>query len=132
MDTTQTPFLIVLAILLVCSALASASETALFGITHGQRAMLRRTNPKLSRIVESLLARPRELLTQVLLINMVVNVSYFIVTSILTINAESTLARVMISLGYSQPLSSSARSLPSSLLHQQQFCSFGSQAQCTW
>ncbi len=99
MDASQTPFLIVLALLLVCSALASASETALFGITHGQRAMLKRTNPRLSRIVESLLARPRELLMQVLLLNMVVNVSYFIVTSILTINAEGALARVMISLG---------------------------------
>lgn len=99
MDASQTPFLIVLALLLVCSALASASETALFGITHGQRAMLKRTNPRLSRIVESLLARPRELLMQVLLLNMVVNVSYFIVTSILTINADGALARVMISLG---------------------------------
>ncbi len=61
--------------------------------------MLKRTNPRLSRIVESLLARPRELLMQVLLLNMVVNVSYFIVTSILTINADGALARVMISLG---------------------------------
>ena len=98
MDASQTPFLIILALLLVCSALASASETALFGITHGQRALLKRTNPRLSRIVESLLARPRELLMQVLLLNMVVNVSYFIITSILTIHADSMLARVIISL----------------------------------
>ena len=99
MDASQTPFLIVLALLLVCSALASASETALFGITHGQRAMLRRNNAKLSRSIESLLSRPRELLMQVLLLNMVVNVSYFIVTSILTIRADSMSARVLISLG---------------------------------
>ena len=99
MDTSQTPFLIALAILLVCSALASASETALFGITHGQRAMLKRTNPRLARTVESLLARPRELLMQVLLLNMVVNVSYFIITSILTINADGAMARVLISIG---------------------------------
>ena len=98
MDASQTPFLIILALLLVCSALASASETALFGITHGQRAFLKRTNPRLPRIVESLLARPRELLMQVLLLNMVVNVSYFIITSILTIHADSMLARVIISL----------------------------------
>lgn len=97
MDTTHIPLIIVLAVLLVCSALASASETALFGITHGQRAMLRRSNPKLSRIIESLLSRPRELLMQVLLLNMVVNVSYFIVTSILTIRADSAAARVVIS-----------------------------------
>lgn len=97
MDASDTPFIIVLAILLVCSALASASETALFGITHGQRATLKRSNPRLSRIVESLLLRPRELLMQVLLLNMVVNVSYFIVTSILTIHATSTGTRIIIS-----------------------------------
>jgi len=99
MDPTQTPLIIVLAVLLVCSALASASETALFGISHGQRAMIRRTNPRLSRVIESLLSRPRELLMQVLLLNMTVNVAYFIVTSILTINAESAIAQVVISIG---------------------------------
>lgn len=98
MDASDTPFIIVLAILLVCSALASASETALFGITHGQRATLKRSNPRLSRIVESLLLRPRELLMQVLLLNMIVNVSYFIVTSILTVHATSTMARIIISI----------------------------------
>jgi magnesium and cobalt exporter, CNNM family len=98
MNATYTPLYILLALLLVFSALASASETALFGVSHGQRASLKRTNPRLSRILESLLARPRELLMQVLLLNMTVNVSYFIVTSILTIRAESSLARVVISL----------------------------------
>jgi len=87
----------VLAVLLVGSAIASASETALFGISHGQRAMLKRSNPRLSRTVESLLARPRELLMQVLMLNMVVNVAYFIVTSVLTLRAEATGMRVMIS-----------------------------------
>jgi len=99
MDATQTPLILVLIVLLVCSAFASASETALFGITNGQRALLKRTNPRLWRIIESLLARPRELLTQVLLLNMVVNVAYFIVTSILTIGAESAWMRVVISMG---------------------------------
>lgn len=97
MDPSQTPFLIVLAVLLVGSAIASASETALFGISHGQRAQLRRTNPGLSKIIESLLARPRELLMQVLLLNMVVNVAYFIVTSVLTLRAHGAGARITIS-----------------------------------
>lgn len=97
MDPSQTPFIIVLAVLLVGSAIASASETALFGISHGQRAMLKRSNPRLSRIVESLLARPRELLMQVLMLNMVVNVAYFIVTSMLTLKAQGAGARVIIS-----------------------------------
>lgn len=97
MDPSDSPFIIVLAVLLVGSAFASGSETALFGVTHGQRATLRRSNPTLARMVDSLLARPRELLMQVLLLNMVINVSYFIVTSVLTLRAESSIARVTIS-----------------------------------
>ena len=97
MDPSQTPLIILLLVLLVCSAIASASETALFGITHGQRAMVKRSNPRLSRMLESLLARPRELLMQVLMLNMMVNIAYFIVTSILTINATSTMASIIIS-----------------------------------
>lgn len=97
MDASDTPLVIVLAVLLVGSAFASASETALFGVTHGQRATLRRTNPTLARMVDALLARPRELLMQVLLLNMVINVSYFIVTSVLTLHADTTLMRITIS-----------------------------------
>lgn len=99
MDPADTPLYIVMAILLVCSAFASASETAFFGITHAQRALLKRTNPRLGRTLESLLARPRELLMQVLLMNMAVNVAYFIVASVLTLHAETGLKRVVISLG---------------------------------
>lgn len=97
MDASQLPFIAVLAVLLVGSAFASGSETALFGVTHGQRATLRRSNPRLGRMVDALLSRPRELLMQVLLLNMVINVSYFIVTSVMTLRAETTLARVSIS-----------------------------------
>lgn len=98
MDTADTPLIIVLALLLVGSAFASASETALFGVTHGQRAALRLKNPTLGRMVDALLSRPRELLMQVLLLNMVINVSYFIVTSVLTLRADTPLSRVMVSL----------------------------------
>jgi len=97
MDPSDTPFIIVLAVLLVGSAFASGSETALFGVTHGQRATLRRTNPTLGRMVDALLSRPRELLMQVLLLNMVINVSYFIVTSVLTLRAQTGVAQVLIS-----------------------------------
>lgn len=97
MDPADTPLIILLLVLLVGSAFASASETALFGITHGQRAALRKGNPRLSRVIESLLSRPRELLMQVLLLNMTVNVSYFIVTSVLTLHAQGPLARLLIS-----------------------------------
>ncbi len=98
MNPADTPLYIVMAVLLAGSAFASASETAFFGITGAQRAQLKRSNPRLSRVLESLLARPRELLMQVLLLNMMMNVAYFIVTSVLTLHAESDLARVVISL----------------------------------
>ncbi len=97
MDTADTPLIIVLAVLLIGSAFASGSETALFGVTHGQRAALRLKNPTLGRMVDSLLSRPRELLMQVLLLNMVINVTYFIVTSVLTLRADTSLSRIMVS-----------------------------------
>ncbi|MAO24048.1 MAG: hypothetical protein CMJ35_09885 [Phycisphaerae bacterium] len=98
MDAADTPLIIVLALLLVGSAFASGSETALFGVTHGQRATLRRSSPTLGRMVDALLARPRELLMQVLLLNMIINVSYFIVTSVLTLRADDAVTRVLVSL----------------------------------
>ncbi|MFK7759900.1 MAG: CNNM domain-containing protein [Phycisphaerales bacterium] len=96
--SAQTPLMIVMGILLLCSAVASASETALFGISTSSRISLRTTHPRISIAVDRLLSNPRRLLLQVLLLNMVVNVAYFIVTSILTLNAESTSARIVISI----------------------------------
>ena len=95
---TQTPLIITMAILLVCSAIASASETALLGLSRSKRSALRNTHTKTALAVDRLLANPRQLLLQVLLLNMVVNVGYFIAASILTLHAESTTARITISL----------------------------------
>lgn len=95
---TQTPLIITMAALLVCSAIASASETALFGLSRAKRATLRNDHPKAALAVDRLLANPRQLLLQVLLLNMVVNVGYFISASILTLHAETTTARITISL----------------------------------
>lgn len=95
---TQTPLIITMGVLLLCSAVASASETALLGLSRSKRSALRNTHPKTALAVDRLLANPRQLLLQVLLLNMVVNVGYFIATSILTLHAESTTARIIISI----------------------------------
>jgi CBS domain containing-hemolysin-like protein len=88
-----------LPVLLVLSAIASGSETALFSLTRGERAQLARAHPVKGRAVERLLARPRMLLIQVLLANMLVNMTYFVVTSVLTIRAEGAGAKLAISAG---------------------------------
>lgn len=74
----------VLPVLLVLSALASGTETALFTLNHRERAAMRRDHPAAGRAVDRVLSRPRRLLVLVLLGNTTVNVSYFIVTSTLS------------------------------------------------
>ncbi|MBL4809875.1 MAG: DUF21 domain-containing protein [Phycisphaerales bacterium] len=95
---TQAPLILAMAALLLCSAVASASETALFGISHASRVKLRKDHPKLALTVDRLLTNPRQLLLQVLLVNMVINVGYFIATSVLTLHAESATAKIAISI----------------------------------
>ncbi|GIW74070.1 MAG: hypothetical protein KatS3mg103_0592 [Phycisphaerales bacterium] len=75
--------IVLMAGLLACSAAASGSETALFGLTHGERVALRRQHPHAARIIDDLLAKPRRLLICVLLLNMVVNVLYFAAAALL-------------------------------------------------
>lgn len=99
MDRTGLALLLSLPVLLVFSAFASASETALFGVTPGEMARLRRTAPGVLRIIERLRAHPRRLLGQVLLLNMLANVAYFVATSVLTVRAEGATERVLISVG---------------------------------
>ncbi|MEM7754181.1 MAG: CNNM domain-containing protein [Planctomycetota bacterium] len=77
------PLIALLPVLLVGSALASGSETALFSLTHGDRARLRREAPAAAAAIDAMLSQPRALLIFVLLLNMSINVSYFVVTSVL-------------------------------------------------
>ncbi len=81
--------------LLVCSAAASGSETAMFGLTHGERVALRRQAPKAARIIDELLDKPRRLLICVLLLNMVVNVLYFAAAALLLQTTRSPLWGVL-------------------------------------
>jgi putative hemolysin len=73
--------------LLAASSFFSASETALFGLSADDRVRLRHQNPGPSRVVESLLEDPRQLLVSVLLGNMSVNTLYFVISSMLIARA---------------------------------------------
>jgi len=84
----QIPFFIALPILLIASAFFSGSETALFGLSHSERAALRQRGSLAAHAVETLLAQPRMLLITVLLGNMVVNVLYFVIGSVLLLGAK--------------------------------------------
>lgn len=91
------PFAIAMPLLLVASGFASGSETALFSLSPGDRARLRRASPASARAVENLLAHPRQLLLFVLLLNMLANISYFVASSLLTARAETAVAQLALS-----------------------------------
>ncbi|MEM7621818.1 MAG: CNNM domain-containing protein [Planctomycetota bacterium] len=91
--------LLALPVILVFSAIASGSETALFSLTHGERENLQRTKPAASRAIERLLTRPRRLLVFVLLVNMIANVAYFVVSAVAATRAESGLLAAIIGVG---------------------------------
>lgn len=99
MSTADLPLLLLLLPLLVGSGLCSASETALFGLSHADRLRLRSISPVAERAVASLLAQPRMLLITVLLLNMTVNVLYFVISSVLSMRAEHAIVGVGIAAG---------------------------------
>lgn len=75
--------IVFMAALLAGSAAASGSETALFGLTHGERVALRRGSPAKALVIDRLLDMPQRLLVCVLLLNMVFNVLYFAAAALL-------------------------------------------------
>lgn len=80
--------LLTLPLLLVLSALASGSETALFGLSGNEREALRAQRPRLAATLDALLSQPRVLLILVLALNMTINVAYFSIASLLVLQAE--------------------------------------------
>jgi len=82
MSGTTLSLLILMALLLVGSGLASGAETALFSLSHADRRVIER-RPS-ARAIARLLARPRILLLLVLVVNMTVNVAYFAAASVLS------------------------------------------------
>lgn len=79
--------LLIAVALLPVSAFFSGSETALFGLTESQRMWLRRNRSLAAAAVDALLAEPRRLLITILLGNMLVNVTYFVISSVLMMAA---------------------------------------------
>lgn len=69
--------LILLCILLVCSAFFSGSETALFALTRHERAQLIRSRKGSARAVGDLMRRPRKLLLTLMVANVTINTFIF-------------------------------------------------------
>lgn len=83
---------VILPALLIASALCSGSETAMFSLTHADRARLRRSSAHAARSVETLLRDPRSLLVTILLLNNAVNVLYMAVAAVAASRFDSTAA----------------------------------------
>lgn len=73
-------------ILLLCSAFLSGSETAFFNISKRQSKALQQSTNRLGLIASGLLAKPKQLLTSLLFGNMAVNVLFFALAGVLSIN----------------------------------------------
>ncbi len=99
MTATELTLLLIMPGLLVASAFFSGSETALFGLTEHERAELSRRAPLSGRAAASLLRDPRMLLITILLGNMVVNVLFFVMASVLTLHAKSAVMTTVYSIG---------------------------------
>ncbi|MFG0329133.1 MAG: hemolysin family protein [Phycisphaerales bacterium] len=88
------PLFLVMPPLLAASAFFSGSETALFGLQAHERAALAGRQDASSRATQWLLARPQALLITLLLGNMLVNVLYFVVSSVLLLRMDTTTVSV--------------------------------------
>ena len=75
--------------LLVLSGFFSSSETVLFGLDASERRRLHAIGPTMGRVIEGLLARPRQLLITILLCNMTVNTLYMVISSVLVVRSRS-------------------------------------------
>lgn len=76
-------------VLVFCSGFFSGSETAFFNLSPRQRRLLRESGHRLQIMVGTLLQRPGHLLNGLLFGNMVVNVLYFSLSSVLTMTVKS-------------------------------------------
>lgn len=78
-------------LLLLCSGFFSGSETAFFNISPRTLANFKSSSAKLKQLAARLVSNPKNLLTCLLFSNMAVNVCYFSVSSVLTINFSRSL-----------------------------------------
>lgn len=83
------PKIVLMLILLACSAFFSGSETAFTNLSPRQVRSVKKSEHKLQKLVASLLGKRRNLLNCFLLGNMTVNVLFFAVSSTLVIRLKS-------------------------------------------
>lgn len=81
-----------LLMLIIASGFFSGAETALFGMSQSLRLHFRHSGTLSGRAVTALLSNQRMLLITILLGNMVINVLYFVISSVLVLRAEASLA----------------------------------------
>ena len=99
MSAADLPLLLTLPFLLVASAFFSGSETALFGLRQQEFALLSRRGGLSAVSTQSLLRNRRHLLITLLLGNMVINVLYFVITSVLVLRSDNALIGAGLSVG---------------------------------
>ncbi len=80
--------LILMLLLLAGSAFFSGSETAFFNLTHKQKAVLKQSQYRLGHLTALLLEKPQRLLGCLLLGNMLVNILFFAVSSVLVFHIK--------------------------------------------
>lgn len=85
----MSPWLAAMAVLLAVSAFFSGSEAALFSLRQPDRRRLA-TGSRSQRLAASLLESPDRLLSTILFANLMVNMAYFAVTSIISFRLENS------------------------------------------
>ncbi|UCF43638.1 MAG: HlyC/CorC family transporter [Planctomycetota bacterium] len=75
-------------LLLVGSAFFSGTETAFFNLSRRQINLLKKSKHKLQNLAAALLKEPKQLLSCLLFGNMIVNVLFFALASVLTVRIE--------------------------------------------
>lgn len=81
--------LVAMLVLLAASAFFSGSETAFFNLTRRQIKQLHTAKNRVARLLAHLLTRPGQLLNCLLLGNMIVNVLFFAVSSVLVLHLKA-------------------------------------------
>jgi len=86
---TQALHLVALAALLAAGAFFSGAETALFSLSRGQLFRMRQDPHRLVRLAASLMRRPDNVLTTVLLGTNIVRILYFVLATLLIVRAQA-------------------------------------------
>lgn len=80
--------IILMLLLLGCSAFFSGSETAFFNLSRRQITLLKKSGHRLQKLAAKITGEPRQLLSCLLFGNMTVNVLFYAVSSVLVIKVE--------------------------------------------